>query len=103
MDNKKNISCIPPEPGSELIYLCKSYKSTKYGDTYKISDVEARSGILFHRGNSVKDTKGCIILGSQFGNLAKLPVLIDSSLGFQNFKNIIGNAKSFEVKIKWMV
>ena len=33
-----------------------------------VNDVPGRSGIRIHRGNAVRDTKGCILLGSYVGN-----------------------------------
>jgi hypothetical protein len=57
-DNQRNVSCIPTGE-----YEVKPFISRRYGKTYKIMNVPNRTGILFHRGNYVKDTKGCILLG----------------------------------------
>lgn len=58
VDNKKNISCIP-----EGLYKCISYESKKFGSCLLVKDVPGRLGILFHAGNTAKDTRGCILVG----------------------------------------
>lgn len=60
-DNRPDVSCIPPG-----IYLCAKYRSKKFGDTFIVKDVPGRSGILFHEGNVVADTRGCICPGLDF-------------------------------------
>lgn len=45
-------------------YLCQRVNSPKFGDTFEVTDVEGRENILFHTGNWVKDTEGCILLGT---------------------------------------
>ena len=65
VDNRRNVSCIP---GNEFYSLVK-YKSQRYGWTLRVEDVPDRTGILFHAGNTVADTKGCILPGKQVGKL----------------------------------
>lgn len=62
--NQVNISCIP---GGE--YMLKMIVSPKYGICYKVHDVENRTNILIHTGNTVDDTLGCIMPCSSFGLL----------------------------------
>jgi len=93
LNNKRNISCIPS--GS---YLCKRITSSKFGETFKISDVPGRSHILFHKGNISEDTHGCIILGEEFGFLKNEVAVLSSGRAFQEF---MGRAKSdFQLEIK---
>ena len=61
-DNKPNASCIPSG-----VYKCKRVVSPRVGSTFEVKDVPGRSHILFHTGNTIHDTEGCILLGSQFG------------------------------------
>lgn len=57
-NNQKNISCIPVGEYNVV------YRTTpSYGEKYKILNVPNRSGILFHAGNTIDDTEGCILLG----------------------------------------
>ena len=63
-DNAKNISCIP-----EGEYICVPYSSAKYADTWEVTKVPNRTYILFHSGNYVTDTQGCILPGLTVGPL----------------------------------
>jgi len=42
--------------------------SPRFGETFEIKDVPGRSHILFHTGNTVEDTQGCILLGRSLWN-----------------------------------
>lgn len=56
ISNEKGKSCIP-----EGQYIC-TYDYNKKGHTYRLY-VPGRSGILIHKGNTILDTKGCILFG----------------------------------------
>lgn len=64
LSNQQNISCIP----SGVYDVCLS-SSTKFGDCYRLPSVTGRSGILIHRGNTIKDTRGCILVGLDVNSL----------------------------------
>ena len=59
LDNKRQVSCIPAGE-----YKCVKRVSPKYGHHWHVLDVEGRSLILIHLGNTAADTKGCILVGS---------------------------------------
>lgn len=61
-DNKKNESCIPAGRYDVRLRLARESASRDYLHLI-IKDVPDRKFILFHRGNSAKDTKGCILVG----------------------------------------
>lgn len=56
--NKVRESCIP-----EGRYVCSRVNSPKFGRTWEVNGVSGREDILFHGGNTPKDTEGCILLG----------------------------------------
>lgn len=58
--NEKEVSCIPAG-----IYKAVRHTSPKFGETYLLLDVPNRSEIIFHAGNSIADTEGCILLGDR--------------------------------------
>jgi len=93
-NNQRNISNIPPYK-----YICVRVKSPKYGNTFEVTNVPGRSHILFHRGNEIKDTKGCILLGNQFGNLRKNRAILNSGLTFSMFMKLLNNIDAFELEI----
>ena len=53
-----------------------------------VEKVEYRSGILFHRGNYPKDTRGCILVGLDASD--EKPVVFDSKKGFTKFMECYG-------------
>ena len=71
-NNQPFVSCIP-----EGNYQAKSYSSMRFPDTWEIEDVEGRTYILIHAGNSPEDVEGCIAIGLSEGN--RDPLWIHSS------------------------
>lgn len=56
--NEKNNSCIP-----EGSYPSYKTSSPRFGSCFYIGDVPSRSAILIHAGNSLADTRGCVLVG----------------------------------------
>lgn len=56
--NERRVSCIPWGR-----YKALHHFSPKFGETLLIDGVANRSNILFHAGNTVADSLGCILLG----------------------------------------
>lgn len=70
-DNKKNISCIP-----EGTYQAQFHFSAKHKSCFLILRVPDRSEILIHIGNTLRDTRGCILVGRYYSKDA--PIITDS-------------------------
>jgi hypothetical protein len=79
-DNQQNISNIPPGR-----YVCKRVNSPKYGDTFEITGVPGRSHVLFHAGNVVRHTKGCVVLGQYYDKLAGDRAVLNSGGSHRKF------------------
>ena len=94
-DNKKGISCIPSGP-----YSCKRVKSPRFGDTFEILDVEGRTHILFHKGNSERNTQGCVLIAEEFGRLNGKAAVLASGRGFTEFMSILKEVDEFELIIE---
>ena len=61
-DNQRNISCIPE--GEYKVRLRRARESATRDYLHLlVKDVPNRKWILFHRGNTAKDTSGCILVG----------------------------------------
>ena len=57
-DNQRNLSCIPSG-----VYLAHKSNSTTHGPCLRLPSVLNRTGILIHTGNTIQDTRGCILVG----------------------------------------
>ena len=88
--NKRDISCIPT--GS---YDCEHFSSSKHPNTYIVKNVEGRSNILFHVGNTINDTSGCLLLGSVFSSNS----IKSSRVAFNRFITMVGDVKGFKLII----
>lgn len=56
--NAQGASCIPARD-----YDCVRHYSPKFGETFWLTNVPNRQEIIFHSGNIVQHTRGCILLG----------------------------------------
>ena len=61
-DNQRNISCIPEGEYPVRLRLARESASRDYLHLL-VQEVPNRDWILFHRGNTAKDTSGCILVG----------------------------------------
>lgn len=62
LNNQVNISCIPFGR-----YICYLHLSDKFKiTTFMVGAVPNRSAIIFHAGNTIKDTLGCILVGRYY-------------------------------------
>lgn len=93
LNNEPGVSCIPTG-----FYHCVYRKQNGHGikDVYEVLDVPGRSGIQFHVGNTVADTKGCILPG--LGREPDENRVINSLLAINKLIDIVGN--SFELLIE---
>jgi len=91
-ENQKNVSCIPTGQ-----YNVVKYASSKFKDSYLVEDVKDRSGILFHKGNTITDTEGCILLGQIVTRNSHAITLERSTQAFEQFKKLL--QKSTEIKL----
>lgn len=63
INNERNISCIPEGTYDVRLRLARESASRNYLHLL-VQEVPNRSYILFHRGNTAKDTLGCILVGT---------------------------------------
>jgi len=62
LDNQRNISCIPEGKYKVRLRLPRESATRDYIHLL-VQDVPNRDYILFHIGNTAKDTRGCILVG----------------------------------------
>lgn len=100
--NKKNVSCIPPG-----MYVATKIASEEYGHTLWVDGVPGRSDIIFHIGNSVKDTRGCILLGSTPGYVEGKRWVFKSTAAMTSFREAIhsipmGGIVTVDIRTIWV-
>jgi len=97
-DNQRRISCIPAGEYNVRIRKASESGSRNYVHLL-IQDVPNRDYVLFHRGNTAKDSRGCVLVGQSrkqnfVGNSRLAMDLLMKeiiNLGGENIKLIIKN------------
>ena len=92
--NERNISSIPAQQ-----YQCLKIHSPRYGETFEIVDVPGRSHVLFHAGNTIDSTSGCVLLAQYFGKLCGYRAILNSGATFKKFMEIMKDINSFNLTI----
>jgi len=93
-ENERNKSSIPTGQ-----YTCRPWQSHRHGDTWAVTDVYRRSGILFHAGNVVGNTSGCILLGDTVGKLAGNRAVLNSGNTFVKFLEAMRDEDEFYLTV----
>lgn len=93
-NNQVQISCIPVGE-----YTVCRHRSPKFGETFIVNDVPGRSHILFHAGNTDEDTLGCILVGSEYGEIKKKPAVLRSKAAFLLFMDLLSGLDRVNLQI----
>ena len=96
LDNEVGKSCIPSG-----MYKCVRFDSPTFADTFRVDEVPGRTGILFHKGNIMDDTHGCIILGEQFEPINGVPAVRSSGVAMDEFMERLKLEDKFILYIMW--
>jgi len=106
----KQTFCVPLEPPDRenmpfrssipaQQYTCKRHESQKFGETFIVTKVPARDRVLFHAGNVVDDTEGCIILAQHYGKLRGDRAVLNSGNTFRAFMERMEEHDAFHLTI----
>ena len=93
--NEQFISCIPSGQ-----YVCHRYTSDKYSNTWQVMFVHNRDRVLFHSGNIVTHTKGCILLAEHYGKLYGNLAILNSGNTFKRFMEKTRGASELYLTIR---
>jgi len=95
LDNKKSVSCIPAGT-----YIAKRIVSPSHGNVFEVTGVKDRQHILFHIGNTIKDSEGCILVGSSFGIWSDGSCcILASGKAFTEFMRLLAGVNEFTLVI----
>ena len=87
--NMANVSCIPTGE-----YKCAPRYYNKGGyDAVEICNVPDRSAILFHVGNYVSDSCGCVLVNSDYSYLDTGIMGTSSQIAFDIFMDVYRNTE----------
>lgn len=98
--DRENVQFISSIPAQQ--YDCHRFNSPKFGETFKIMNVPGRDKVLFHPGNYVSQTEGCILLAQYFGKLKGNRAVLNSGNTFREFMRIMLGYDVFHLTIKEM-
>lgn len=93
-NNVPNDSCIPSGT-----YTCKRVHSPKFGETFEITGVKDRTHILFHSGNKIADTHGCILIGFQYDDSGAQIIISKSRVAHEAFMKLMEGVDEFELEV----
>jgi len=94
LENARNVSSIPAQQ-----YICKRVVSPTFGKTFEILDVPGRSHVLFHSGNVLSNTAGCVLVAQHFGKLGDKRGVLNSGTTFKKFLNLLQDYDTFHLTI----
>lgn len=101
--NTTGISCIPAGVYScqrTVSPLVEKISGGKWDQTFEVTGVPGRSKILFHAGNTILDSRGCILIASSFGKLKGERAILNSGATFDLFMTALRNVKAFTLSIE---
>ena len=89
LENLRNISCIPI--GS---YRCEPSRYNRGGyNAFEVMNVQGRTNILFHRGNFVRESQGCILINERHSATDRGEWCgINSRSAFSHFMQSLGHS-----------
>lgn len=93
-NNAPGESCIPAGR-----YECVRVRSPKFGNTFEVTGVPGRTHVLFHKGNTIEDTEGCILIGEEFSGTFDRPRIASSERGFLELLSLLDDELIFELQI----
>lgn len=64
-------------------------------ETFEIIGVPGHSGLLFHPGNTNRDSEGCVLLGDKIQNY----MLLDSRNTFERFMKLKAGTNNFKLEV----
>jgi hypothetical protein len=81
------------------VYPAKRVQSPTFGETFEVTKVPGRSAILFHGGNSAKDSRGCILTGTHFDPVGEHVGIVESQRAFKELMTLLTGVQAFTLHV----
>lgn len=95
LSNTPQVSCIPAGK-----YTASKYRSPHLGYTvWKFDNVQGRTDVEIHIGNTPADIRGCIIVGIQFGMIGNGVGVLNSKTAFVDFMAVTAEETQLEIEV----
>lgn len=82
---RQAVTCERPDNGNQKMgcvplgeYQVTQFDSPSKGRVFLLHDVPGRAMIEIHKGNTIDDTEGCILVGASFGEVNNKKAVIGS-------------------------
>lgn len=87
-------SCIPTGP-----YMMQFKDHPLHGMAWEVLNVPGRTGILFHVGNTYRDTEGCILVGKPATQAINFWGIIESNNAYKDFLRELAGLQTIPLDI----
>ncbi|WP_421901792.1 DUF5675 family protein [Maridesulfovibrio sp.] len=95
--NCQDVSCIPAGRYS----LRLEYSPSKKCKLWTVKGVPGRSYVRIHKGNTVDDTEGCLLTGTNPGYLEGKRAVLASRVAFDEFMHAMGGSREGIIEISY--
>ena len=97
-------TCEPEHPIPAGHYKCAYLNHPIHGWCWEILNVPGFTGVLFHVGNTPKDTRACVCLGETFGRASgpggNAPCILMSKVAVYGFTKLLAGETVFTLDIQ---
>lgn len=83
-NNRKDESCIPAGR-----YRCVPHNGPRFSNTWEVTGVPKRDAIVLHAANTIKELRGCVAPGMEFGELNGLPAVLRSQAAMIKLRSLL--------------
>jgi hypothetical protein len=92
------VTLEPPVPFPAGTYKCVPHSGPRFKNVWEITGIAGHDAVLFHNGNTPKDTKLCVLVGSTYGHIDGVPAVLHSKDTLDDMRDDMPDEFMLEVK-----